>query len=82
MVDVLFYIATLTATGIKNESLDSKNFLGPSFDVLDIFGMKDPYKIKCKAQIWRFVTPVFLHAGFMHIFVNLICIILIIVKYA
>ena len=72
LLEILVYITTLIATGAKGYDLDSKSFLGPNvIPILDDFGMRNSAKIKCRYQIWRFVTPIFLHAGFMHIFVSI-----------
>jgi len=71
MIDVLIYLTTLIATLAKKYPMDSNNFLGPSLIILNDFGCNNPYRMRYEAQIWRFFTPIFLHAGFMHIFSNL-----------
>ena len=47
-------------------------FLAPNPHALDKLGWKDARKIKKRNQIWRFITPIFLHASFMHLVLNLI----------
>ena len=47
-------------------------FLQPDAGTLVAFGAKYAYNMKYKFQIWRFITPIFLHGGFMHLFSNLI----------
>jgi len=47
-------------------------FLAPNPHALDKLGWKDARKIKKRGQVWRFVTPVFLHASFMHLALNLL----------
>lgn len=46
-------------------------FLSPSNNALIVFGARDNEKLK-EMQIWRWVTPIFLHSGFNHIFMNLL----------
>ena len=47
-------------------------FLAPNPHALDKLGWKDARKIKKRSQIWRFFTPIFLHASFMHLVLNLL----------
>ena len=47
-------------------------FLAPNPKALDTLGWKDARKIKKRGQVWRFVTPVFLHASFTHLCLNLL----------
>ena len=47
-------------------------FLAPNPRALDNLGWKDARKIKKRGQVWRFITPVFLHASFVHLALNLI----------
>jgi membrane associated rhomboid family serine protease len=69
IVDIIVYIATLIGTGVSGQYLDSQNFLGPSGKTLDNFGEKNGYKMRYLFQMWRWFTPMLLHAGFIHIFV-------------
>ena len=46
LVDIIVFITSLIATGVKGERMNSENFLGPSTDVLVLFGSNYPYKIK------------------------------------
>ncbi len=71
MIDVIIYIVTLIMTFAKGESLDNNQFLGPNYDILDDFGGQVPCKIR-NGQIQRLFMPMFLHAGFLHIFVRVI----------
>eukprot|EP00347_Sterkiella_histriomuscorum_P024243 403331813 len=72
LIDVLIYITTLIATGAKGYPLDNDNFLGPSVITLNQFGSNNPFRMRYDIQLWRFFTPIFLHAGFMHIFSNML----------
>jgi rhomboid protease GluP len=66
IVDVVVFCISL---GL---GMSSSEFLAPSDDALFNLGEKYPYYMKNQFQIWRFVTPVFLHASFMHIVMNLV----------
>ena len=57
------------ATVAKREEL-SNQFLGPNIEILDKFGDKNPYKMRYDYEVWRFFSPMILHAGFLHIFVR------------
>ncbi|KAK2961581.1 putative rhomboid family protein [Blattamonas nauphoetae] len=45
--------------------------LGPSMHALILLGAKETTRIKCKFQIFRFITPVLLHAGIFHFLFNM-----------
>lgn len=45
-------------------------FYGPDTDTLIQLGAKSLAHIYCKGQVFRYITPVFLHAGFLHFAVN------------
>jgi rhomboid protease GluP len=65
VVDVIVFIVSLLMA-----KMSTTDFLAPSPDVLDKLGQKDSIKMQKYFQVWRFITPVFLHASFMHIFMN------------
>lgn len=66
------FITSLALYGMVNTE-----FLAPNPKALDILGWKDARKIKNKNQVWRFITPTFLHASFMHLALNTISILVI-----
>ena len=45
--------------------------IGPGTETFIKLGAKSAQLIK-QGQIWRFITPIFLHAGILHLLVNLI----------
>lgn len=44
--------------------------LGPSTEVLFVMGASYGFGIKVHVQLWRYITPIFLHAGFLHLLGN------------
>jgi len=47
-------------------------FLGPSFQTLLTLGAKNAYLIKYKFEIYRLFIPIILHAGVIHILLNVL----------
>lgn len=71
MIDLIVYLVSIIVSFTNGDGFNNGQFLGPDVGVLDTFGAEVPWKIKCNAQIQRFLTPVFLHASFLHIFVRI-----------
>ena len=67
VIDVIMYLISLWLYKITNTE-----FLAPNPKALDTLGWKDARKIKKRGQVWRFLTPVFLHASFVHLALNLL----------
>ena len=71
MIDLAVYVTTLIVSFTGSyQGLNNDQFLGPDVMVLDLFGADNPKKIYCDFQVQRFLSPVLLHASFMHIFVS------------
>ena len=71
IVDVVIFMITLFVGGITSGNPSTPAlFLQVNPLTLYEFGDRYPYYIKYHYQFWRFLTPVFLHAFFLHIFFN------------
>ena len=53
------------------EPLSVNPLFGPSADTLLLLGAKDSYLIVMQKEIWRLVSPMVLHAGLIHYFLNM-----------
>jgi membrane associated rhomboid family serine protease len=53
------------------EPLSVNPLFGPSADTLLLLGAKDSYLIVMEREIWRLVSPIVLHAGLIHYFLNM-----------
>lgn len=67
IVDVIMFIISMWLNRIVNT-----DFLAPDPRSLDTLGWKDAVKIKKGGQVWRFITPTFLHASFVHLTLNVL----------
>jgi membrane associated rhomboid family serine protease len=67
IINLVVFIITFS---MSTNDLDNDEFMGMSAKKLSSFGAKDPYRIRYSYHIFRWVTPIFLHANFMHIFFN------------
>lgn len=65
-IQVVFYFVTVFV------DYDSSSFLTPKGEVLVAFGAKHGPKMKYDAEVWRFVTPMFLHANLFHLLSNVV----------
>jgi len=66
-VQICVFVAELSLGGISNKSL-----LAAESETLYAMGDKDPYSMRYKFELWRFITPVFLHGDVMHLFANVL----------
>lgn len=66
-IDIIMFLISIWIYRIINTEL-----LAPNPRALDLLGWKDARKIKKRAQIWRFITPTFLHASLVHLVLDLL----------
>lgn len=69
ILQILMFIISLSLDGFAPVS--DNWLLGPTGDALVSMGAKDAYLIKESLQVWRYVTPCFLHAGIIQLAFNL-----------
>lgn len=69
LVQIVMMIVALAMGGVI--PLSENPAIGPGTDTFIKLGAKSAALIK-QGQIWRFITPIFLHAGILHLLVNLI----------
>jgi len=69
VLQVIMFIAELGVGGFAPVSVNP--MLGPPTSAMVELGAKDAYLERYKYQVFRFFTPIFLHAGFIHILFNL-----------
>ena len=74
--DIIMFIVVIAIGGTSRGDASAKiykNFLTPNMYYLWLFGDKDAWYMKGVGgfpQIWRFLTPVYLHGGFAHLLSN------------
>jgi membrane associated rhomboid family serine protease len=73
VIDIIIYLVTvIISMASSSYSLNSSQFLGPDIKLLKSFGAQVPSDIRYQGQVYRLILPVFLHAGFLHIFSNMV----------
>ena len=64
IIQVIIYLATVIYTSETDQGLNEKWFLGNSIECLKDFGMRIPYLIKEKGEIWRLLMSLYVNLGF------------------
>eukprot|EP01117_Protostelium_nocturnum_P002753 TRINITY_DN1365_c1_g1_i1.p1 TRINITY_DN1365_c1_g1~~TRINITY_DN1365_c1_g1_i1.p1 ORF type:complete len:321 (-),score=68.03 TRINITY_DN1365_c1_g1_i1:263-1225(-) len=70
-LQIVMFVASLCVYPPGFASLEENPFIGPSGYSLVILGAKYNEDMQNKNQFWRFLTPIFLHVGLIHLFMNL-----------
>jgi len=69
LLQVIMFIAELGVGGFASTS--DNPMIGPLTSTMIKLGAKDSYLERHKYEVFRFFTPIFLHAGIVHILFNL-----------
>ncbi len=64
-------IASLQVNGWRFEPIAVNPMIGPSAETLLRLGAKDSYLIVDEMEVWRVASPMVLHAGLIHFFLNM-----------
>jgi len=67
ILQIVYFIVELSVGGVDSQNRS----IGPPSSTLLLLGAKSSYLIKREYQLWRLVVPLIMHAGFLHIFMNL-----------
>ena len=71
LLQVLMFIVSVSLKGFVSPSQNP--MLGPPTESLVLLGAKQCYLIQQRYQLFRFLTPILLHAGIIHLVMNMIC---------
>jgi membrane associated rhomboid family serine protease len=72
IVCTVLLVASIALNGWKVEPLDVNPMIGPSAETLIRMGAKDSDLIVNYGESWRLFTSIFLHAGLVHFFINML----------
>jgi membrane associated rhomboid family serine protease len=72
VINLIMFVVSMGQNGWEFESQDLNPMFGPSAQVLDDLGAKNGPKIIDDGEWWRLITPMFLHAGLIHLAMNMV----------
>jgi len=65
-------LTSIALNGWSIEPISTNPMIGPSADTLVRMGAKETYLIVHQNEIWRVLSPMILHAGLIHYFLNML----------
>ena len=65
---LLLLLAIYRSGGLAPRSMNP--MLGPTADALDTLGARNTARLVYQGQLWRLISPSLLHAGFVHLMMN------------
>lgn len=69
IAEIIYFVVEISVGGVTSTSNNPS--IGPPTETMRLLGAKSAYDIKARYQIFRLVTAIFMHAGFVHILMNL-----------
>eukprot|EP00475_Leptophrys_vorax_P010325 TRINITY_DN16948_c0_g1_i1.p1 TRINITY_DN16948_c0_g1~~TRINITY_DN16948_c0_g1_i1.p1 ORF type:complete len:367 (-),score=84.45 TRINITY_DN16948_c0_g1_i1:46-1146(-) len=70
-LNVVMFIVEMSLGGWQFAPLAQNPTVGPFPHILKISGAKDTYRVQEYHEYWRLFVPMFLHAGLIHLFLNM-----------
>jgi membrane associated rhomboid family serine protease len=69
-LQIIMFIVSISIGGVV--PLKQNFMIGPHVRALVLLGAKQGYLIQ-HGQMWRFLTPILLHGGLLHLLLNMLC---------